>query len=248
MRRVILITVLAVIAFAAILIARMPAGWVVPSPPAQVACAATDGTLWSGVCTGLTVQGQSVGDVTWELHPLRLLGGKIAAHVNLTRLSSTAQADIESTFSGKNVTLRNVKADLQMDPALMAQLHSDVHGSAHVELAMAQLDNSSLADVQGHIESRDLYQTGGTPGALGSYSLTFPGGTHPIKGELHDLGGPLSVQGEVTLKADGASTVVEVNGWVAARPSAPADLANQLRILGTPDAQGRRPFSLENSF
>ncbi len=248
MRRVILITVLAVIAFAAILIARMPASWVVPSPPAQVACVATDGTLWSGVCTGLTVQGQPVGDVTWELHPLRLIGGNVAAHVNLTRLSSTAQADIESTFSGKNVTLRNVKADLQMDPALMAQLHSDVHGSAHVELAMAQVENGNLTDVRGHIETRDLYQTGGTPGALGSYSLTFPGDTHPIKGELHDLGGPLSVQGEVTLKTEGTSTIVSVNGLVAARPTAPADLANQLRILGTPDAQGRRPFALENSF
>jgi hypothetical protein len=99
--------------------------------------------------------------------------------------------------------------------------------------------------MQGHIEARDLYQTGGTPGSIGNYAVDFPGGTHPPKGKLRDLGGPLSVEGEVSLEPQRR---VVVSGMVAARPTADPSLANQLRILGTPDAQGRRPFSLENSF
>jgi len=157
MRRVILITGLAVIAFTAILVARLPASWVVPTPPSRIACAATDGTLWNGSCAGLMVQGQPVGDLSWQLHPLRLLAGKLAAHVQLTRTGTgTAQTDFESDFSGKNVTLRNVKADFRMDPALMTQVHLDLHGSAHVDMQLARLQNGSIAALQGRIEARDL--------------------------------------------------------------------------------------------
>jgi hypothetical protein len=246
MRRVILITVLAVIAFAAILIVRMPAGWVIPPPPAKVACAATDGTIWNAVCTGLTVQGQAVGDVTWQLHAVRLLAGKLDAHVTIARAGSgNAEMDVESALVGVNVTLRGVKADLQPDPALLGLLHSDMHGTLHLDLQLAHVEGDNLTDLQGHLEAHDLYQTGGGPGSLGSYAVDFPAGTHPPKGKLRDLGGPLSVEGEVTLEPQHR---VVVNGLVAARPTADPSLANQLKILGTPDARGRRPFSLEYSF
>ncbi len=251
MRRVILITVLAVIAFAAILVARMPASWVIPTPPAKVACGARDGTLWSGSCGGLTFKGRPVGDVTWELHPLRLLAGKVAAHLTLTRTGTgTAQTDVESDFSGKNVTLRNMKADFRMDPPLMTQVHLDLHGRAQVDLQMARFQNGTLAALQGRVEAHDLSQSGGSPGGLGSYSLTFPGNTTPPpKGELRDLGGPLAVEGEVTIMPQpGGVADFIVQGLVAPRPSAPPSLANELKMLGTPDAQGRRPFSIENSF
>ncbi|HWG32376.1 MAG TPA: type II secretion system protein N [Steroidobacteraceae bacterium] len=251
MRRVILITVLAVIAFAAILIARLPASWVAPTPPSRIACGATDGTLWSGSCAGLTVQGHPVGDVTWQLHPLRLLVGKVAAHVELSRTGTgTAQTDVESDFSGKDLTVRNLKADFRMDPALMTQVRLDLHGSAHVDMQIARVQNGSIAALQGRIEARDLSQTGGSPGGLGSYSLTFPGNsTGPPQGQLRDLGGPLSVEGEVTVMPQpGGIADIVVQGLVAARPTAPPSLANELKMLGTPDAQGRRPFSLENSF
>lgn len=251
MRRAILITVLAVMAFAAILIARMPASWIIPAPPAKVACAVTEGTLWSGACGGLTFQGQPVGDVSWELHPLRLLTGKLAAHLALTRTGTgTAQSDVESDFFGKNVTLRNMKADFRMDPPLMTQVHLDLHGSAHVDLQMARFQNGTIAALQGRIEAHDLSQSGGSPGSLGSYSLTFPGNsTPPPKGELRDLGGPLAVEGAVTIKPQpGGVADFVVEGLVAPRPNAPPSLANELKMLGTPDAQGRRPFSLDNSF
>jgi hypothetical protein len=251
MRRVILITVLAVIAFVAMLIARMPASWLVPTPPARIACGAIDGTLWNGSCAGLTVEGHPAGDVTWQLHPLRLLAGKLAAHVALTRTGTgTAQSDIESSFSGKNLTLRNLKADFRMDPALMTQVHLDLHGNAHVDLQLARVQNGAIAALQGRIEARDLSQTGGSAGGLGSYSLTFPGSASgPPKGQLRDLGGPMSVEGEVTVMPQpGGIADIVVQGLVAARPDAPPSLANELKMLGTPDAQGRRPFSLENSF
>jgi hypothetical protein len=39
-----------------------------------------------------------------------------------------------------------------------------------------------------------------------------------------------------------------VEGLVATKPDAPPSLVRELSYLGSPDAQGRRPFSLEVSF
>ena len=245
MRRVILVTVLAVVAFAIIIIARMPASWVVPSPPAKISCVGTDGTIWSGTCSGLNVQGQAVGDIAWELHATRLLAGKIAAHVVLTRPGATAQADVESNFSVSDLTARNVKADLPLDPALMPQLPPNLRGSAHAELALVRLQKGVITDLQGHIEAHDLRQVGSNAADLGSYSLTFPGGQAEPTGELHDVGGPLAVQGTLRLTREPG---FDLKGLVAPRPNAPADLAKQIQYLGSPDAQGRRPFALAATF
>src|ERR1700732_3049449 len=66
------ITLLAILAFAVIVIARLPASWVIPSSAANVSCAAVDGSIWNGSCTGLRVGGSPMGDVEWEVHALRL--------------------------------------------------------------------------------------------------------------------------------------------------------------------------------
>jgi len=70
-----------------------------------------------------------------------------------------------------------------------------------------------------------------------------------VKGEqmarLKDLGGPLAVEGTVKFTDEPG---VVVDGLVAPRSTASQDLQNQLRILGTPDAQGRRPFSFATTF
>jgi general secretion pathway protein N len=249
-KRTLIIGVLAVLAFAIILIARLPASWVVPSPPSNIACVDTDGTIWSGECTGLTVQGQTVGDATWELRALPLLSGKVAGHIVLSRASDPksapahAEADVETGFSGKNISARNVKADLSFDPAFMPQLHLPFAGSLHSELSQVQVKNGVITKVQGEVQVHDLHDRSDDMD-LGSYSLTFPGGSGEQTARLKDLGGPLAVEGSVRFTNEPG---VVVDGLVTARPTAPQDLQNQLRILGTPDAQGRRPFSFASTF
>src|SRR5437879_13326713 len=85
----------AVLAFAAIVLARLPASWVIASPPAPNSCAAVEGSLWSGTCSGLTVRRTPVGDLTWQLHPVRLLAGTLPAHVAVTRGGSSVRDVVE---------------------------------------------------------------------------------------------------------------------------------------------------------
>lgn len=245
MKRGIWIALLAAVAFAAILLARMPAAWVIPTASTNGACTSVEGTLWSGVCGGLRVQGTPVGDVSWQLQPQQLLYGRVATHIAATHDASTLSADVELGF-GQRLTLRHVQADLALDPTSIPGLPAPLHGRAHIDLALARIDHGVITELQGRIEAHDLEDRAGMPTPLGSYALTFPGGSGEPTGKLRDLGGPLAVEGTLRLTPKPG---YEFEGLVTPRPGAPPEIVNSIMpFLGPPDAAGRRPFSAEGTF
>ena len=248
MRRGVLITVLAVVAFAVIVVARLPASWVVPAPPSVVSCATVDGSIWSGTCGGLTLQGSPLGDLVWDVHALRLLTGKLSANIVLTRPTGSVRGDFDVGLD-KSVTARNVQAELPLDRDVMSLMPRNlqtVHGNARADIAFAHVAKNIVTQLQGRIELHDLEDRGRDVLPLGSYSLTFPGGSGDPTAQLQDLGGPLAVQGTLRLTQDKPG--IEIQVYVTPRPEAAPSLVSQLEYLGPPDAQGRRQFGTEMTF
>lgn len=255
MKRAIWISLLAILAFAAIILVRLPVQWVAHWFPAGVSCQQVAGTVWDGRCNGLVAQGAQVGNVTWQLHAMPLLSGKIVAHVDLargahfdlTRSANFARGDVE-VASGGRITARHVTADLPLDRALMPQLPANLAGSATTSLALIRVEKGIITEVQGELEAHNLEQGAGSQRmVLGDYSLSFPAAdptAEPV-GQLKSLKGPLDVQGTLRLTRE-PGFVLE--GLVAAGPGASRQLVQQLAYLGTPDAQGKRPFSVAATF
>ena len=239
MRRPLWIALLAIAAFAIIVLTRLPASWVFPRS-ALFGCAGIEGSVWSGSCNGLTVQHVEMGDLTWEVAPLRALTGTLAAHIELAHGAVSARSEVDLGFGG-GVTLRNLVADLPLDPARVPRAPPQLRGTVHAELALVRLQHGDLTDLKGRIEAHDLLQRTGHVTPIGSYALSFPGGGGDPVGTLQDLGGPLAVQGTLRLM-HGPAYILE--GEVAARADAAPELLSDLQFLGSPDATGRRPFSL----
>ena len=244
MKRAFWPALLAVVAFAVILIARIPVAWVVPQASAARFCASLDGTVWSGSCVGLSVGGRALGDVSWELHPLRLAAGRLAAHVTLAHGMTSAGGDVELGLGGR-ITLRNLLADGPLDAALIPGLPVTLRGTAHVELALVQIQHGIIRELQGRIEAHDLEDRSGNDTALGSYLVSFPGGSGPPTGTVRDLDGPLAVEGTLRLTAQPG---FELEGFIAPRKGAAPEIVNNIRLFGSPDASGRRPFSMSGTF
>jgi general secretion pathway protein N len=243
MRRTFWIALLAAVAFVVIVLTRLPASWVVPSGDrAGFSCASVDGSVWSGTCGGISVRGVALGDLTWDLKPLQLLTGALAAHVTLLHGPISMRGDAALGF-GQRLTLRNLTADSAVDHRTLPQLPRGLSGTLHVDLALARIEKGAVTALQGRFEAHDLVDSHGHTTPLGSYALTFPG--QDLTGQLADLGGPLAVSGSVRL-TPGPGYAVE--GLVAPRPGAAPELVNNLLYLGSPDAQGRRPFSMAGSF
>jgi len=247
-RRGTLITVLAVVAFAAIVIARLPASWVVPAPPSAVSCATVEGSIWGGTCGGLVAQGAALGDLVWDVHALRLLTGKLSANIVLTRPTGSVRGDFDVALD-KSLTIRNALADLPLDQDVMSVLPMNlrtVHGTAHADITFAHVVKNIVTQLQGHIELHDLEDRGRDVLPLGNYSLTYPGGSGDPTGQLQDMGGPLAVQGTVRLTQDTPGFELQV--YITPRADAAPALLNQLQYLGSPDSQGRRQFGTTVSF
>lgn len=250
MKRTIWLILCGVLVFAGIVIARLPASWALPGPKSGVACADIDGTIWTGTCTGLTVQQQPVGDLSWDVHAGRLLSGKLNADIVITRPTGSAQGNVEVGLN-KNISARDVKADLPLDRELAIALPPNLQslrGKIHAELAQVRVEGQALKAIQGVVEARDLTDgEGSNAQRWGSYSLTFPPSTSgDPTGQLRDLGGgPLAVEGTLRLTPEPG---FDLEGLVTARPTASPELAKDIQFLGSPDAQGRRPFSLAATF
>jgi hypothetical protein len=244
-KRGIWLGVAGLLAFAAILVARLPASWLVPTGAnAALSCASIEGTLWSGACGGLVVQRMPLGDLTWELQPLKLLRARLAARVTLNRGAAHARGEVELALSGR-LTAHAVQADLPLDPQLLPGLPPQLRGDAHVELAHAEVARGVIMQLAGKIEVHNLEDRAGAVTPLGSYVVSFPaGGGEPV-GQVHDLGGPLSVEGTLRLTREGG---FEVQTLVASRPEAAPELTNSIRFLGSPDRSGRRVFAMSGTF
>jgi general secretion pathway protein N len=244
-RRTVWMALLGAIVFAAIVVARLPAEWIIPSRVAK-ACVTLEGSLWSGSCAGLSLNGTAIGDVSWSLEPLGLLLGRVAAHVNVAHgTDATASADVELGFTGA-VTARHVLADLPLDAGLLPGVPRTLHGGVHAELARVQLRNGAIIDLEGRIEARNLEDRSGSADTpLGSYVVTFPGGSSPPTGKLRDLEGPLALEGMLRLTPQPG---FQLEGQIAPRSGATPELVNNIRFLGSPDASGRRPFSMSGTF
>jgi general secretion pathway protein N len=250
MKRTIWLTLFGVLVFAGFVIARLPISWVMPGPKSGVSCTDTEGTIWNGACSGLTVQQQPLGDLSWEVHASRLLSGKLNADVVLTRPTGSARGNVETGLD-KRITASHVEADLPVDQDLAMQLPPNwrgLRGKLHANLRLLRVEGEKIKAIEGVIEAHDLTDgQGSSAQKWGSYSLTFPPstGADPV-GQLKDLGsGPLAVEGTLRLTPEPG---YDLEGLVAARPTASPELARDLQFLGSPDPQGRRPFSLAGTF
>jgi len=241
---------LALVAFTLTFLARLPARWLPALLPEGVACADPAGTFWSGSCANLDARGWRAGAVRWSLHPWRLLTGKAAAALRIAPPGSTLEGEFAWSLFGGTLEGRAVRGDLELRPdGLLPGVPGDLSGRVALALDEFALRDRVVTALQGVIEVKDVQQRtrdGLLP--LGSYELRFEGpaaSAGNVSGRLKDTGGPLAVEGTLALTP---APGYLLNGTVAVRPEAPPGLARQIAFLGSPDANGRRPFAQEATF
>lgn len=241
---------LALVAFALTLLARLPARWLPPLLPDGIVCTDPAGTAWDGSCSNLDARGFRAGATRWTLRPLRIFSGRAAAALRIAPSGARLEGDFAYGLFGGSVEGRNLRGEFELRPGgLLPGIPADLDG--HVRLALDEfaLRDRAITALKGVIEVRDLRQrTNDGLLPLGSYELSFPGTPDPsgnVSGTLKDLGGPLDVQGVLALTP---APGYLLNGTVALRPEAPPGLARQISFLGSPDANGRRPFAQEATF
>ena len=239
--------ILAAAGFVLVLIVRFPARWISPLLPHAVHCQQLDGSVWRGSCAGFSNGVTALGDLSWELHPLQLLRARLGLHLDLTNQADYMRGNVARGFGGA-IHATDVSFDIPLNSALVSSLPAGAHARLSGRLARIEWSGKFLSDLEGELDVRDLVGSQGT--VLGSYQAIFgpksgSADTDMPKGVVHDTGGPLALDASLQLNHD-PGYVLE--GRIAARASASPDIADMLKYFGSPDAAGRRPFSLMGTF
>jgi general secretion pathway protein N len=239
---------LGLLAYLAFVIVTFPASVVTSRlTPLGIYLGGVEGTAWKGRAQVLQVEKTSLGSLTWDLHGLPLLRGRLVADVKLARPDGFAQSQVTATL-GRQLELRDLSASLPLSAfPLAAGVAGGWSGGLKLKFNEIVMRNGWPLSVDGRLELMDLTGPTRNPSNMGSYKISFAPGlkeTESLVGALTDLGGPLDVAATVQLKPDRSFLV---DGLVATRGEAPEQLARSLQILGSPDAQGRRPFSLSGT-
>jgi hypothetical protein len=234
--------------FLLVLAVRLPLRWVQGVLPAGIECVDPSGTLWQGACGTLQWQGQPRGAVRWQLRPLQLFKGRLAAQLRVTRDDDSLTGELGASLGG-SLHGTDVRLELTLGATPLPGIPPELRGRVHADLARVEWQGKAFTALLGRIEARNITQLGGAaPLALGSYELLFEtpaDTTGSIHGRIRDLGGPLDVTATMALtRAPGYL----LEGSVAPRADAAPELLRQIGYLGAADAAGRRPFAQEATF
>jgi general secretion pathway protein N len=238
-------------AYVAFTVAMFPAGaalrWFAPS---GIAFAGVAGTLWNGSAASCSVNGFTVEAVRWRLSAAALFVGRVSADVEARIPDGFIAGNVTATPSSVQFTDLRGATSL---PALAGVLPvRGMRGQASVTLEMLVLENGWPAAAVGELklaglESLPLISDGsGAYLPLGDYTVSFaPAPPGRLAATFVDNGGPLEVQGTLSLDASRAYTI---DALVEPRAGAPEMLVEGLRIMtAEPDAEGRRRLNLTGS-
>jgi general secretion pathway protein N len=234
-------------AFLVFLIAMMPARQLTGRLPAGVVATGVDGTVWSGLASGLAINGRAIGAIRWSCHPWRLVLLEWSCHVILSPAGGEVSAEVQGDFDGK-VVGRDIAGRVPISAFEGLATPRGWSGMLELDLDQLRIEQRRPTDAAGTLVLRSLRPPGAGGQMLGDFELTVGEGavgTGSLAGRLRDLGGPLRVRGAIELDRDGRYLL---SGEAAPGPGAGPAIFDTLAFLGPPDSQGRRPFTIEGSF
>lgn len=212
----------------------------------SIALSGISGSVWSGKAGMALIQGQQLKDVEWSLRPWSLLFGQVGLSWRFQLPAEDGQA-VEGGGGGYaqaetglgldgSVSLEQLEARLPAQWVAAVAKAAVVRPSGVVSVNLKQLrwDGQSLVSAEGRVAWHGAGVNIFKPVALGDLALSLETTDEAVKGVLSDGGGPLSLDGLLTLSPDGK---YEFNGSFAARNS--PDLENALRSMGRAGADGR---------
>ncbi len=192
------------------------------------------GTIWEGGIDNLVYNNEPVAPVAWKLHPSALLRGAAKADFTFLPQQSRIEGTIEAGM-GAEITLTNLSLDGDLRYIASGTSLGPVRGAVAGLIDEAIVVNSWPQHVAGNLQVTDLRYPANAPYSLGNFSLTCAPSDPPVICDIVDRGGPLVVEGTLTLRDQ---RQYELKGQVRARPDAPNEIRNGLRFVGPADARG----------
>ena len=196
------------------------------------------GQLRSGTAAGVTVANRpTLNSLQWDLQPLWLLVGRLAAEVRAEADQSLLQAYV-AAWPGGRISASDVQfsGDIKSLLAAAGQPYLPIDGMVRISDGRVKLKQGQTTAAEAQIEVQNLAWTlAAAPISLGDFSVQVMTTDAGIQAELSSVSGPLELKGQALLKPDQG---YELNLDYRPKAEATPVLRNLLASNGAPDTEG----------
>lgn len=233
-----------VVTFLVIVIATFPArvasAWLAPD---QLRLGGVSGSIWNGRAAEVAFGDEYFSDLRWSLKPLHLLTAKLALDAELTTLAGRISMSLATGFGG-TVKMTDVRGNLsvaRMHPAFEA---NRISGNLDLSIDQLILENGYPSSASGQVTVNNLVAGTLNANPLGSFDAAVDTTVDGIVAIVSDADAVFDLAGTLTLGRDRSYLFV---GDIAPTGNTPDSINENLRFLGSPDANGKRQFRFEGS-
>ncbi|HEY1076117.1 MAG TPA: type II secretion system protein N [Fontimonas sp.] len=218
--------------------------WIAPKAGLPVNVLGVDGTLTQGRATQIRFGNQVlVADIDWTLRPLGLLLGRLSYQLHSGTPPLLIDGKVSQGLTGTAFSPLVANGELRTLAAAAGQNFIPVNGVINLDLSSLQLRKDWPVAAEGTLQLNNLEWTlGKQPAPLGSYQAVLTTEDDQIVARISSLAGSVDISGEARAKPDRSYAYALK---LKPKPDAPPMIANLMKQLGTPDAQGY--YSLRNS-
>lgn len=219
--------------------------------PDGLTLAAVEGSIWSGRAAYGSAAGLSFSRLRWQLHPMALLTGKLSLSAEADLAAGNASANV--TASSERIELTDVRVSAKLESFRQQFALGEVSGNLSLSLSRLELVAGVPVAAAGTLTIADLYSAplmpieGVTSIPLGNFRAELTTGEQPgIVAHVTDEGGPLELEGRITLAPDRSYSM---DALIKPRADAQQELVMGVDLVtGEPNAEGRRRFLQQGSF
>ncbi len=218
--------------------ARVAYQWFAPD---KLKLSGISGSIWHGSAVQGIASGIYLADIHWTCEPLALLTGNLKFASSSKLASGFFDAKIAIGVDG-NLTLSDVTGALTLDTLPAALPLSGIEGDVSMQFEKIIVENGVPVEATGTVVLANLVSRYLSPTRLGDYKAEFQTYDEGILASVESINGVLELVGTIRLTPDRNWELIVK---VAAIPAAPPSISQQLQLLGSPDARGKRDFRIE---
>jgi len=200
------------------------------------------GTVWRGRAAQLHLNSLGLSNLSWRLHAWPLLWGNVSLGFKFRQADAFGRGDVKTGFNAQRLVMSAVRGSF---PAtrLMPLFYGypiALAGQVTVDIQRATLRKGRQLSLKGELIWREAALTAPQAIQFGDLQVKMQPKAMGSVLRVQDQGGPLQLQGTITLQGNGA---YDSNISISARSSASPALVQSINILGRRDAQGNVQIS-----
>nr|WP_256261037.1 type II secretion system protein N [Shewanella sp. NIFS-20-20] len=227
------------------MLAYLPASvaisWV--SLPKNLTLSGISGSIWSGKINQLSIDGRQLDDLRWQMTPLQLLSGKVAAHIQVGSRATLVNAKANVAYGMSGLALSDVRFEAPV-AWLIGNSRLPFRTKAQGEVTVLLTDFTQGAPWCSQLDGKAFAsglqvdnQFGQYP--LGQLQLAMSCTDGQVMVNIDETTNGLGLSGSATV---GEQMQVALTAKIRETNTMPDDLKKALTFLGQPDSQGYYPL------